>query len=98
MPGQRSQSGCRDPVSRKRIALFLSLTVCLLLASAAAAHAQPLTSIPGSPFIFGPGDSEVTLLSPDETHLFVSNVYPNTVTVLNVAADGSLTYQGTYGT
>jgi 6-phosphogluconolactonase (cycloisomerase 2 family) len=38
------------------------------------------------------------LLSVDGTHLFVSNQDSNTITVLNVAAGGSLSFQGSYVT
>jgi len=50
-----------------------------------------LSRIPGSPFT-GPGfNSNVAVLSPDDSKLFVSNQSNNTVTVFSVAADGSLT-------
>ena len=51
-----------------------------------------LTPVPGSPFN-NPGlgnNSNVVLLSPDDSLLFVSNQFSNTVTVFNVAANGSL--------
>jgi 6-phosphogluconolactonase len=59
-----------------------------------------LSAIPGSPFIFGGSNSNVPFLSPDGRFLFVSNQDgpginnfsgPGTITVLNVAANGSLT-------
>jgi len=54
-----------------------------------------LTSIPGSPFTFGGENTNVPLLSPNEKFLFVSNQFSNgltgSVTVLNVATNGSLT-------
>jgi 6-phosphogluconolactonase len=50
-----------------------------------------LSRIPGSPFT-GPGsNSNVAVLSPDDSELFVSNQGNNTVTVFSVAANGSLT-------
>jgi sugar lactone lactonase YvrE len=50
-----------------------------------------LSPIPGSPFI-GPGsNSNVVLLSPDDSKLFVSNQNSNTVTAFSVAASGALT-------
>jgi 6-phosphogluconolactonase len=50
-----------------------------------------LSPIPGSPFI-GPGsNSNVVVLSPDDSKLFVSNQDTNSVTVFNVAASGALT-------
>jgi hypothetical protein len=50
-----------------------------------------LSPIPGSPFI-GPGnDSNVAVLSPDDSKLFVSSQGSNSVTVFNVAPDGALT-------
>ena len=51
-----------------------------------------LSPIPGSPFSFFSGaNSNVPVLSPDDKFLFVSNQNSNTVTVLNVASNGSLT-------
>src|SRR5262245_42109572 len=50
-----------------------------------------LSPIPGSPFI-GPGsDSNVVLLSSDDSKLFVSNQESSSVTAFNVAASGALT-------
>jgi hypothetical protein len=50
-----------------------------------------LSPIPGSPFI-GPGNnSNVVLLSPDDSKLFVSNQESSSVTAFNVAASGALT-------
>jgi 6-phosphogluconolactonase (cycloisomerase 2 family) len=50
-----------------------------------------LSPIPGSPFI-GPGiNSNVAVLSPDDSKLFVSNQYSNSVTVFNVDPGGALT-------
>jgi sugar lactone lactonase YvrE len=50
-----------------------------------------LLPIPGSPFV-GPGDnSNVVLLSPDDSKLFVSNRDSSSVTAFNVAASGTLT-------
>jgi hypothetical protein len=50
-----------------------------------------LSRIPGSPFN-GPGsNSNVPVLSPDDSRLFVSNQGNNTVTAFSVAANGSLT-------
>jgi 6-phosphogluconolactonase len=49
-----------------------------------------LSAVPGSPFS-GPGsNSNVPVLSPDDSKLFVSNQFSNTVTVFNVAASGAL--------
>ncbi len=51
-----------------------------------------LAPIEGSPFTPGVGaNSNVALLSPDDSLLFVSNQGSNSVTVLSVASDGSLT-------
>jgi len=59
------------------------------------ASAGVLTSISGSPFTFGGLNSNVPFLSPNEKFLFVSNQFSNanegSITVLNVAANGSLT-------
>jgi 6-phosphogluconolactonase len=50
-----------------------------------------LSSIAGSPFS-GPGtNSNVAVLSPDDTKLFVSNQFSFTVDVFSVAASGALT-------
>lgn len=50
-----------------------------------------LSRIPGSPFT-GPGtNSNVAILSPDDSKLFVSNQGSNSVTVFSAAANGSLT-------
>ncbi len=50
-----------------------------------------LSPIEGSPFTPGVGrNSNVALLSPDDSLLFVSNQGSNSVTVLSVASDGSL--------
>jgi len=50
-----------------------------------------LSRIPGSPFT-GPGaNSNVAILGPDDSKLFVSDQGSNTVTVFSVAPDGSLT-------
>jgi len=50
-----------------------------------------LSPIPGSPFI-GPGsNSNVVVLSPDDSKLFVSNQESSSVTAFNVAASGALT-------
>jgi 6-phosphogluconolactonase (cycloisomerase 2 family) len=50
-----------------------------------------LSPIPGSPFR-GPGiNSQVAVLSPDDSKLFVSDPFSNSVTVFDVAADGALT-------
>jgi 6-phosphogluconolactonase len=50
-----------------------------------------LSPIAGSPFI-GPGiNSNVAVLSPDDSQLFVSNQISNTVTSFSVAASGALT-------
>jgi len=50
-----------------------------------------LSPIAGSPFI-GPGsNSNVVVLSPDDSKLFVSNQSSNTVTVFSVASSGALT-------
>lgn len=78
---------------------LLAAFAAILLALAGAANAQtPLTSVLGSPFNFSEAgyNSNVVRLSPDETHLFVSNQDSGTVTVLNVAANGSLSFQGVY--
>jgi 6-phosphogluconolactonase (cycloisomerase 2 family) len=54
-----------------------------------------LSSIPGSPFTFGGQNSNIPFLSPNGRFLFVSNQYTSgfagSITVLNVAANGSLT-------
>ncbi len=50
-----------------------------------------LSPVAGSPFI-GPGsNSNVVVLNPDDSRLFVSNQASNTVTVFTVAATGALT-------
>jgi 6-phosphogluconolactonase (cycloisomerase 2 family) len=47
--------------------------------------------IPNSPFSFDSGaNSNVVLLNPDETKLYVSNQISNSITVLDVAAGGAL--------
>ncbi len=78
------------------------LATCWLLGTAVAAHAQVLTPLADSPFGFtsppAGQNSNVALLSPNETLLFVSNQYSNTITVFNVAADGTLSFQGAYVT
>jgi 6-phosphogluconolactonase (cycloisomerase 2 family) len=50
-----------------------------------------LSPIPGSPFIGPGGDSNVVLLSPDDSKLFVSNQNSESVTAFNVEASGALT-------
>lgn len=51
-----------------------------------------LTPIEGSPFMPGVGwNSNVPLLSPDDSLLFVSNTFGHSVTVFTVEQDGSLT-------
>ncbi len=51
-----------------------------------------LTPIEGSPFTPGVGlNSNVPLLSPDDSLLFVSNTFGHSVTVFTVEQDGSLT-------
>jgi 6-phosphogluconolactonase (cycloisomerase 2 family) len=49
-----------------------------------------LSAIPGSPFSGAGVNSNVALLSPDDTKLFVSNQFGKTVTSFTVAANGSL--------
>jgi hypothetical protein len=50
-----------------------------------------LSPVVGSPFI-GPGsNSNVAVLSPDDSKLFVSNQFSSTVTAFSVAASGALT-------
>src|SRR5262249_33153834 len=76
------------------------LVIAALLArmAAHAAAQAPLTPIPGSPFNFpgGGSSSSAVLLRPGEQQIFVSNQYSNTVTVLNVAANGALSLQDVY--
>lgn len=50
-----------------------------------------LTPIAGSPFTFSGSTSLVDVLSPDDQHLFVSNLFSNTITSLTVAAGGTPT-------
>ena len=49
-----------------------------------------LTSLAGSPFAGGGVNSNVAVLSPDDTHLFVSNQASSSIDVFNVAANGAL--------
>lgn len=76
--------------------------VCWLLGMVVVVWAEVPIPLPSSPFTFtsppAGQNSNVALLSPDEKLLFVTNQRSNTITVLNVAADGTLTLQGTYGT
>lgn len=55
-----------------------------------------LTPIGGSPFTGPSNNSNVVLLSPDQTHLFVSNQNSNTITVFNVAGNGVLSSPAVY--
>ena len=49
----------------------------------------------GSPFTFEEGsNSNTTAVSPDGRFLFVGNQFSSTITVLDVASDGSLTFAG----
>ena len=54
-----------------------------------------ISPIPGSPFIQNSGrignSGQIVLLSPNERFLFVSNQFSDTITVWNVASNGSLT-------
>jgi 6-phosphogluconolactonase (cycloisomerase 2 family) len=57
-----------------------------------------LAVIPGSPFHSASGtNSNVVLLSPDNTRLFESNQLSNSVNSFTVNADGSLTNLGSFG-
>src|SRR5262245_53154896 len=78
--------------------ILISLVTMLFTLAGAVQAQTPLTSLAGSPFNFYEAgyNSNVVRLSPDETHLFVSNQDSTTLTVLNVAGDGSLSFQGVY--
>ncbi len=70
--------------------------LCAALASAGGAQG-PLTSIPGSPFVFSQGSyTNMLALSPDQSLLFTTNQNSNNISVLNVGGDGSLSPQGAY--
>jgi uncharacterized repeat protein (TIGR01451 family) len=56
-----------------------------------------LIPITGSPFSTLRGDSNVVLLSPDNSYLFQSNQFTDSVTSFSVAPDGSLSDLGGFG-
>lgn len=73
--------------------ILVTCTICL-----PSLGQTPLTPIAGSPFLFTSGgkNSNIVALSVDESLLFVSNQASASVTVLQVASDGTLTLQGVY--
>jgi uncharacterized repeat protein (TIGR01451 family) len=78
-----------------RTALLAALVASAFLPARAAS--ATLTNIAGSPFMIQSAvNSNVVLLSPDETKLFVSNQWSDTITVLSVAPTGALTLVGIY--
>ena len=97
-----------DGYSKWLVRLYRTGTVltvwasCLLLGTALAGWAEVPTPLSSSPFTFtsppAGQNSNLALLNPDETRLFVTNQRSNTITVLNVASDGTLTFFGTYDT
>src|SRR5207245_8998882 len=56
-----------------------------------------LTPVVGSPFSTSRGDSNVVLLSPDNSYLFQSNQFSDSITSFSVAADGGLSDMGSFG-
>lgn len=90
-------AGSNEPVlgAIARIAAVAALVACGALPGRAVS--AMLTPIPGSPFVFQGGvNSNVILLSPDATKLFVSNQWSDTITVLSVAPTGALALVGIY--
>jgi lactonase family protein with 7-bladed beta-propeller len=94
--------GMVRPIWLEKRFLPTLVTVCLLLSSAVCVRAETPTLLPYSPFTFpsppAGKNSNVAVLNGSETLLFVANQESNTITVLNVASDGSLSAQGTYAT
>jgi uncharacterized repeat protein (TIGR01451 family) len=56
-----------------------------------------LAPVAGSPFLNPGGDTNVVTLSPDNTLLFTSDQFDNTVTSFNVGASGSIARIGAFG-
>src|SRR5436190_1194973 len=78
--------------TRFNLLLFAAVAAVTLLASAAAG-AQPLTPVHGSPFLFNQSSgSSCALPSPDGAHVFVTNqTFPtNFVSAFPVNSDGTL--------
>src|SRR4051812_9189899 len=78
----------------------LGVFVCAVMPCASeAAPAAAITPVAGSPFAFSTAEnSNTTAISPDRRFLFVGNQGSSTITVLDVAADGSLTFHGVHPT
>jgi DNA-binding beta-propeller fold protein YncE len=80
--------------------LLAAPALLALLLSATVAEAQTLSSICGSPFTFASPPagfaSQVLLLSPDEQHLFAAAPFENSITVLDVATSGALSFRGNF--
>ncbi|HEY1939352.1 MAG TPA: MBG domain-containing protein [Candidatus Angelobacter sp.] len=57
-----------------------------------------LTPVPGTPFTSSGNDSNLVLYSPDNTLLFQSNQFTNSVNSFSVNSDGSLVNVGKFGT
>src|SRR3954467_5659563 len=78
----------------------LGVFVCAVMPCASeAAPAAAITPVASSPFAFSTAEhSPTTAISPDRRFLFVGNQGSSTITRLDVAADGSLTFHGVHRT
>lgn len=86
----------------RRAARRAVFAMCWWVGLTAAVHAQSLAPIPGSPLTVpsppAGRNSNVAVLNATETRLFVSNQHSNTISVFNVAADGSVSFNGAFAT